>query len=730
MSVLWKRALFGALVLVGVALIALTASGLRLAQADGEKITILHNNDLESALLPERDGLGGLARIATFVKQMRASEPRVLFLSGGDNVLAGDFFNFFLGEATYKAMSAAGYDAAGFGNHEFDRGEQVLADAISNYASFPYLASNLQLGDESPLKPLTRPFTITTIEKLRAGEHGGKIYDGLLVDYDGLKVCLFGLLDQEIERARITQLAPTTHITDPVEAAQRLKAQCEENGADLLVAMIHLAAAVRVDTVIKQQVPGIDVFVVGGTDALFDPKANPQDNVVETPEGPSLSVQGDGDGNRIGKLDLVVKDGRIVEFDYINLPVTPEPSEEILAEDPRYQDFPFSTAFAEDPEVQALVDSYASQVEALLDTVVGETLVTLDGKTQTNRQRETNIGNYITDCFLRKFPQAEIALHNGGGIRNDAPPGPLTFRDVQSITPFGNTIVLLDLTGEQILEALENSVSNVEGTQGRYLQVSGLEYAYDLTQPPGSRVIPGSVLVGGEPLNPTRVYKVATLNFLAAGGDRYDVFTRALNVLDTTFPQDAALSECIKEDQQIDPIIEGRVLSLIGWMRFKATDEFLGKTVKVRGIVTLAPGQAGLDAQTFYVQESSSGLRVRLAGSPPEELQAGSFVEVEGTFTEVNGQFELQNASVRTVTELEFEGEGLRFNVQPHEPQSVRLVNIQNNLEFYEGNLVRVEGIADPGTDLVNLNTAQEGEATLIGIVEQDGDVYQLRVIR
>ncbi|MFB6287034.1 MAG: 5'-nucleotidase C-terminal domain-containing protein [Candidatus Bipolaricaulia bacterium] len=724
---------------VAITLVALVTLGLSAApnlseaQANGE-ITILHMNDLESALQPEGDGLGGVAKIATYVERVRQNTERMLTLSGGDNVLAGDFFNFFLGEATFKGMSEAGFDASGLGNHEFDRGEQTLADAIKNYAGFPYLASNLELDEESPLTPLMNGFETTTIDALRGGEHDNQIYQGLLVDHNGLNVCMFGLLDQEIQEAQLTQLGPNTNITDPVEAARDAKAMCNENGADLVVAMLHLAAAVRIDTEIKQAVPGIDVFVDGGTGAILDPEANPDNNVVRTEEGPSLSVQGPGDGNRVGRLDMTVQDGQIADFSYQNIPVVDDLG--ALEEETREQietnfpDFPFSEAFAPDMDVQALVDEFAAEVEERLSEPVGATAVRLDGSTQTNRQRETNVGNYLSDCFVRRFGQADFALQNGGGIRSTQPAGDMTFRDVQAITPFGNTIVLIDLTGEQVMKALENSVSRYAATSGRYLQVSKqLQYAYDLSQPPGERVIEDSVTIKGEPLQMDKVYKVATVNFLVAGGDGYDEFTNAQSKLDTTFPQASASSECIKQDGTINPTLDGRVLGKIGWLRMEATTANLGSETTIRGLVTVGPGQAGLNDQTFYLQDSAYGLRVRVDGQVPENLSTGSLVEVTGTFTEAGNQFELQEASAEVVTSLGGDRDA-EFNVQPQNPASVRLPNIQDNPEFYEGNFVRVQGIADPGGQLVDLSNAESGDASLTGVVEQREGVYQLRVLR
>jgi len=137
--------------------------------------------------------------------------------------------------------------------------------------------------------------------------------------------------------------------------------------------------------------------------------------------------------------------------------------------------------------------------------------------------------------------------------------GPITRGDVDLILPFADSIVTFNITGEQLLAALEHSVIFVED-QGRFLQVSGLTFTYDSSLEEGSRVI--EVLVAEEALDPEAVYSVATNNYLAGGGDDYAVFLDATDVLDTMQIEDDVLADYIREAMVISPEVEGRIIDL------------------------------------------------------------------------------------------------------------------------------------------------------------------------
>jgi 2',3'-cyclic-nucleotide 2'-phosphodiesterase (5'-nucleotidase family) len=174
-------------------------------------------------------------------------------------------------------------------------------------------------------------------------------------------------------------------------------------------------------------------------------------------------------------------------------------------------------------EVQAVVDRYNQEVNAILGRQVGSAEVDL--VQQGVRQQETNFGDLVAD-IIRKETGAQAALINGGSIRTGIPRGAVTARQIYAALPFNSYLVAVKMTGSQLLETLEHGVSGIENGEGRFPQVSGIRFAFDSSLPVGKRV--RSVVVDGKPLNPAEEYTVATLDFIAAGGDGYTAFGRTI----------------------------------------------------------------------------------------------------------------------------------------------------------------------------------------------------------
>jgi len=190
--------------------------------------------------------------------------------------------------------------------------------------------------------------------------------------------------------------------------------------------------------------------------------------------------------------------------------------------------------------------------------VLGETTVDLVGDYELNIIQETNVGNFVADVY-RETQGTQLGLINGGAMDHSVAAGPITRGDVDLILPFADSIVTFNITGEQLLAALEHSVIFVED-QCRFLQVSGLTFTYDSSQPEGSRVV--EVLVAEEALDAEDVYSVATNNYLAGGGDDYAVFLDATDVLDTMQIEDDVLAQYIRDAMVISPEVEGRIVDV------------------------------------------------------------------------------------------------------------------------------------------------------------------------
>ncbi len=201
-----------------------------------------------------------------------------------------------------------------------------------------------------------------------------------------------------------------------------------------------------------------------------------------------------------------------------------------------------------------LVLLLGSQVQAL-ETVVGETEILLVGDREHVRTQETNLSNLITD-LMKDMTGADLAMTNGGGIRVSVPPGDVTLEDILDIHPFENLIVTVELTGADVIAALEHGVSRFPDQWGGFMQVSGVRYGFDPAQPAGERIV--YVNYQGQPIDPDATFVVATNGFIASGGDDYTMMDEA-ELLEEFETLDQALIGLFRDHSPVLPRVEGRI---------------------------------------------------------------------------------------------------------------------------------------------------------------------------
>jgi 5'-nucleotidase len=203
---------------------------------------------------------------------------------------------------------------------------------------------------------------------------------------------------------------------------------------------------------------------------------------------------------------------------------------------------PIGSVVAPDPRVAAMVADLARPLDEMRQRTVGRLPAALSNAGC--RRGECALGNLVAEAMLARIPHAEIAVTNGGGLRAGRPAGQVTYGDVLTVLPFGNTVAVMGLRGADVVAALENGLSQGAATAGRFPQVAGIRFAWDPAAPPGSRV--RDVRVGAAPLDPGRVYRVVTNDFMRRGGDGYAVFRdRALDAYDTGPVLDEVVAEAI-----------------------------------------------------------------------------------------------------------------------------------------------------------------------------------------
>ncbi len=510
------------------------------------RLSLLHNNDAESKLINAGHGLedfGGVARFASVVQRERADveadpSPHVwLMVSSGDNFLAGPEFNASLekGAPYYDtiAMDLIGYDAIDLGNHDFDFGPDVLANFINGFqVNVPtYLSANLDFRNEPALRALV---------------NRGRLARSVIITKDGYQFGIVG--DTTPNLTFISSPRDVIVKKDVAAAVQEEINRLEARGVNRIILIDHLQS-VQEDISLAPLLHGVDIMVAGGGDELL---ANEGDLIIPGQEiyGPYPMFTTDADGNQVpvvttagqyqylGRLDVTFdENGHITE---IHTDVS-GPKRVAGGDNP--------DAVTPDPEIQArVVDPVAAAVAELSARVIGTSEVPLDGRRTMIRSRETNEGDLVADSLLWQArqlaadfgaPTPDVAFQNGGGVRNDSviPPGPITELDTFNMLPFPNFVTIIqDVTPEDFKALLENAVSRIDETgaatghgTGRFAQVAGFRFTYDSRQPAGQRVLEavlddGTVMIhDGAIADTARNVTVATIDFLARGGDQYDV---------------------------------------------------------------------------------------------------------------------------------------------------------------------------------------------------------------
>ena len=449
------------------------------AAAAPATLTLLHANDVYE--IGPIKGQGGFAPFMTLLAQERARNPNTITTFGGDLLSPSILSGLTKGAQMIELANAIGVDIAVLGNHEFDFGPAVAQERIGA-ARYPWLGTNVLTADGRP--------AVGTI-------------DLELREVAGVKLGFMGLLTPET--ATLSQPGPAIRFAPPRATAEAAVKRLREMGAEIVIALTHLDLAD--DRALAADVAGIDI-ILGGHD--HEP--------MTIYEGGKLIVKAGSDLHYLTAVDLAVD--RVIQK-----------GKEVVVWRPAWR-YLATADVAPDPAVQAIVERWNAELGAELAQPVGRATVELDTRRLAVRTRETSFGDLLADA-LRAATGADVALTNGGGIRGDTtyPAGTeLTRKDILTELPFGNVTVLAEVAGTDLLAALENGVSQVEDTAGRFPQVSGLGFTYDPSRPPGARIV--EVTVGGSPLDPARTYRLATNDYLLGGGDGYASLTRGRPIID------------------------------------------------------------------------------------------------------------------------------------------------------------------------------------------------------
>ena len=495
-----------ALVLLFAAIFSITAQ----EKQCNVKVTLLQVNDVYQFSPVDQGTTGGLARVLTLTKSIREQNPNTLFLMAGDTISPSVESITYKGAQMIDAWNTAGLDYATFGNHEFDFGPDVLRDRIKE-SKFGWIAAN--------------------VIDLKTGKPFGDVPPYVIREFGGVKVGLFGLVLPETKST--SRPGPDVEFRNPCETAKQMVSELHAKGVKTVVAVTHLS--MREDKEVAR-CADVDVIIGGHEHTLLESHAG---------RAPIFKMT--SDARELGQIDLNISQttGEVESIDWKVIPV-----------DSKTKDA---------PEFAAVYRKYANLL-AELSQPVGRSSVPLDARSAQNRTRETNVGNLVADSF-RKVLVADIGFMNGGSIRADAliPAGRILIRDVLSILPFKNKLVKIEVTGAMLRAALEHGVSRTApgAEPGGFPQVSGIEFSFDASKSPGSRVV--DVKVNGQPLDDTRKYTLATSTFIGLdGGDGYTMFKGAPVVLapDRAPIDSEALKRVFVSGKAIAPKVQGRIKRL------------------------------------------------------------------------------------------------------------------------------------------------------------------------
>lgn len=506
--------------LLTAALIMMTALPVQAAKAENlaGQLVILHTNDTHGKDVAVEGESIGTAGVAQLKKIYEAAGADVLLLSAGDAIQGKPLVNVPFGATAIEFMNQAGYDLMVPGNHEFDFGFDNLM-YLSQRSTFPMVAANITYK-----------------------ESGETVFDAnhIFTTPQGYRVGVFGLDTPETMTKAHPNNVKGLNFAAGAELYACAQAQIDElkaAGCDIIVCLGHLgvddASAPNRSIDVMTNTTGIDLFIDGHSHTEIKGGV--------TINGGLLVSTGSG----LNNVGIIQYDKKSLKADLLS------------ARD-------YKSGY--EANVDAVVAFHDRLIQEEYSQVFATTLVHLNGtrtggdvtdsdgnvlasfrEGEGNRTAETNLGDFAADAMRLMGEKAagrtvDAAITNGGGIRETITAGEITRNDMVTVFPFSNEIVLLDLTGAQLLEALEAACSAAPESLGAFPQVSGISFVVDTTVPyqngaqypdstyyapaaPGSRV--KNVMVGGKALELNKIYTIATNDFSAAGGDTYYAFKSA-----------------------------------------------------------------------------------------------------------------------------------------------------------------------------------------------------------
>lgn len=530
----------------GVALALIAAWGLTSLPAQAYekdktyKITILHTNDHHGHFWRSEYGEYGLAAQKTLVdgirKEVAAQGGSVLLLSGGDintGVPESDLQD---AEPDFRGMNLIGYDAMAVGNHEFDNPLSVLRQQ-EKWSKFPFLSANIY--QKSTGERLFKPWA--------------------LFKRQDLKIAVIGLTTDDTAKIGNPEFFTDIEFRKPADEAKLVIQELQQNEKpDVIIATTHMGhydngqhgSNAPGDVEMARSLPaGSLAMIVGGhsQDPVCMASENKKqvDYVPGTPCAPDRQngiwiVQAHEWGKYVGRADFEFRNGEMKLVHYQLIPVNLK--KKVTYPDGKSERVLYTPEIAENQQMLS-ADAVPEQRKAQLDVKIG----TLNGRLEGDRSKvrfvQTNMGRLVLAAQMART-NADFGVMSGGGIRDSIEGGDITYKDVLKVQPFGNVVVYADMSGKEVIDYL-TAVAQMKPDSGAYPQFANVSFVAK-----DGKL--NDFKIKGEPVDPAKTYRLATLSFNATGGDGYPHIDNKPGYVNTGFIDAEVLKQFIQQNSPID----------------------------------------------------------------------------------------------------------------------------------------------------------------------------------
>ncbi|HFC9567244.1 TPA: bifunctional UDP-sugar hydrolase/5'-nucleotidase UshA [Salmonella enterica] len=530
---------------VALALLAAFALTTQPAQAYEKdktyKITILHTNDHHGHFWRSEYGEYGLAAQKTLVDSIRKEVAQeggsVLLLSGGDINTGGPESDLQDAEPDFRGMNLIGYDAMAVGNHEFDNPLTVLRQQ-EKWAKFPFLSANIY--QKSTGERLFKPWAIFTRQDI--------------------KIAVIGLTTDDTAKIGNPEYFTDIEFRKPAEEAKVVIQELNMNEKpDVIIATTHMGhydngdhgSNAPGDVEMARSLPaGSLAMIVGGHSQ--DPVCMASENkkqvnyVPGTPCAPDKQngiwiVQAHEWGKYVGRADFEFRNGEMKMVNYQLIPVNLK--KKVTWDNGKSERVLYTPEIAENPQMLLLLTPFQNKGKAQLEVKIGSVNGLLEGDRSKVRFVQTNMGRVILAAQIARTG-ADFGVMSGGGIRDSIEAGDITYKSVLKVQPFGNIVVYADMSGKEVVDYL-TAVAQMKPDSGAYplfANVSFVAKEGKLTE----------LKIKGEPVDPAKTYRMATLSFNATGGDGYPRIDNKPGYVNTGFIDAEVLKEFIQQNSPLD----------------------------------------------------------------------------------------------------------------------------------------------------------------------------------